>query len=153
MDWKRKDDLACVAPVDTRRSLELCPTWVLLDRIRACSFVRLTWVFHFSFGFPFENVIVNLLLKKNSNSAALRRFAECILIRTVTRVHCSRPCGQRPTHPCVGKPSCLSWECIDLCFFSKLKCQLRDDLLSLFKRPFMKFVFEPHKILGKPPIV
>lgn len=139
-----------MAQVGTRRSLELCPTRVLLDRIRACSFVRLTRVLHFSFGFPFENVIVNLLLNKNSNSAAaLRRFAECIFIRTLTRVHCSRPRGQRSTHPCVGRSSCLGWKCTDLCFLSKLKCQLRDDLLLLFKRPFMKFVFEPHKNLSK----
>lgn len=34
---------------------------VLLDSVRGC----LTWVLCVSFGFPFQNVIVNLLFKKN----------------------------------------------------------------------------------------
>lgn len=36
-----------------------------------------------------------------------------------------------------------------ICVSLELKYQLRDYLLLLFKRPFMKFVFEPHKNLRK----
>lgn len=44
------------------------------------------------------------------------------------------------------KRCCMKWECTGLCFLSKP----RDDLLLLFKRPFMKFIFESHKIVRKP---
>lgn len=107
-----------VAPMGTRPSLKLCSTRVLLDRIRACSFVHLTRVLRFSFWFPFSNVIVNLLLKKNSNSAAaLRRCAECILNRTLTRVHCSRPLWPASHSPMCGQTFTVGAGKVSICLF------------------------------------
>lgn len=118
-----------VAPMGARHSLKLCSTRVLLDRIRACSFVRLTRVLRFSFWFPFSNVIVNLLLKKNSNSAAaLRRCAECILNRTLTRVHCSRPPASKLLTRVWANPDCRSWEGIDV-FVSLANCNVSWEII------------------------
>lgn len=50
---------------------------------------------------------VNLLLKKNSNSAAaLRRNAECIFNRTLTRVYCMQlsTVANDDSAECVAKP-------------------------------------------------
>lgn len=62
LDWKRRILLGA-APVGTlpmSPALVLGSAWDLLDSVRGC----LTWVLCISFGFPFQNVIINLLLKK-----------------------------------------------------------------------------------------